>query len=391
MPKTLDVVHKEALALIDMMLETKQRPSAQICTGPPGTGKTHMYKGLIKERPDLKWIKVLQLPLYPPEDLRGVIMPRPSPEYGGRMVSEATIPTSIIPPKDEPGVLIIDDFNIAVPAQQAIIYRLIHEGVLGEHRLPEQTFIGLTGNEAGQKAVANRIPSTIINRVEYHKGVYPDADLWLRWAGTPEAGMHVFVTSFIGNLPHKLYEDPKDDASFATPRSYELMNRKLSWMAKRVGLKEAFSVERMATYVGQATAEELFVHTKYEHVFNLVRQVEQGKLKPTDPEVKKLGGDEKYILCMGVAQSPHIKTQQKYRWFIEAASWDVKDIALFGVIYTARSAPDGEAAIGPLAMEIYKTFGTEFQLAMQTKKLTAKDVSPEAVADTGKTGPAKKK
>lgn len=386
MAKTLDVVRNEALDLVDMMLETGKRPPAQITTGPPGVGKTHLYKALPKERPKLKWVKVLQLPLYPPEDLRGVIMPRASPEYGGRMVSESTIPTAVIPPTKEPGVLIIDDFNIAVPAQQAIIYRLIHEGVLGEHELPEQTFVCLTGNEKNDKAVANRIPSTVINRVQYNKGVRPDADLWLRWAGG--AGIHVLVTSFIGNLPNKLYEEPKDDESFTTPRSLDLMNRHLSWKAEKVGLKEAFTVDRMASYIGQATAEELFIHTKFEHVFNLVRKVEAGLLKPLDPEVKKLTGDEKYILAMGTAQSPNIKTAQKYKWFIDAGGWDVKDIALFGVIYTARSQADGEAAIGPLAMDIYKTFGTEFQLAMQTKKLTASDVSPDAVAPTA---PKKKK
>lgn len=386
MVTTLDVVETNALDLIDMMLEENKRPPAQICLGPPGTGKTHMYKNLPRRRPALKWVKVLQLPLYPPEDLRGFIHMHQDPAYGGRYVSESSVPKFVIPPPDAgPGVLVFDDFNISAPAQQALLYRVIHEGMLGEHELPEQTFIGLTGNEAGQKAVANRIPSTVINRTEYHDQVRPDPNLWLEWAGP--AGVHPFITTFIGNVPHKLYEEPKDSGPFTTPRSLELMNRVLTWKAKKVGLKEAYTVPRMSTFVGEATANELWLHTKYERIFEMVRKVESGTMKPNDPEIVRLGADEKYILSMGVAQSPNIKTPGKYKWFIEAAApfKESKDIALFGIIYTARSLPDGESAAAPFAMDLLKTFGGDFAVQMKgPRNFTAGAVDPKAVTGTGK-------
>lgn len=362
---SLQQVEEEALAKVEFMRDTGETPPAMVVLGPPGVGKTHIWKTVAKKS-GIARCDIRQTTTYLPEEIKGYGIPQPSKEYGGRMVTASTVPADFIPPDNvDEMILVLDDFNADTKAKQAVLYRLIHEHEINGHKLPKKTLIGMTGNGLTDKAVATTIASTIISRGQYFRDVKPSFSHWALWA--VENGIHEGVIAFYRDSPNLLFEDPCEDRAWCCPRSIELMNRDLSWRLSKGGAWDhVMTPERIGSYIGLPTATKLAEYSRYEHVFKLVRRIVAGEVEPNDKTVTGLAEDDKYVLGIGVATKAGV--MEGYDWLIKwARTKGSKEIAYFATRTLGKSRDPEGNQMRKFGDRLIEVFGDEFRIEMGIK------------------------
>ena len=88
------------------------------------------------------------------------------------------------PRTPEPFCLFLDELPACAPDVQKAFYSLLLERRLGEHALPEGTWVVAAGNRQQDRALVRSMSSALVNRVTIlHLRV--DADEWQEWARAP--------------------------------------------------------------------------------------------------------------------------------------------------------------------------------------------------------------
>lgn len=168
-------------------------------------------------------------------------------------------------------ILFLDEMNQAAQSVQAPAYQLVLDRELGEHKLPSDTRVVAAGNRMTDGAITNKVGTALKNRF-VHIEVEINNDDWLEWALT-DGDMHESVISFLRFRPALLNElgqksntkeeqlrvaNVKDNNAFATPRSWEFVNR-------IINVKPDKSIEQAlyAGAVGEAAATEFVAFLKY--------------------------------------------------------------------------------------------------------------------------------
>lgn len=203
----------KAAAVLSRMLKTN---TPVFFWGAPGTGKSESVRRVAGEYGG-DFIDV-RAATTDPVDWRGV----PS-VIDGRT---AWCPPDFLP-REGKGVLFLDELPNAPPLVQSALLELSLDRRIGDYRLPDGWKVVAAGNRQEDRAGANRVISSLLNRF-VHIDVGVDQDEWVTWAVT--AGVAPEVVSYIKTRPDQLYGfDPtKNERAYRTPRSWFFASEVLS-------------------------------------------------------------------------------------------------------------------------------------------------------------------
>jgi len=205
----------KATSLISTITSLVEERVPTFLWGAPGIGKSSIVKQIADEK-NVDFID-LRLALMDPTDLKGI------PFYDKESHTALWAPPAFLP-RAGSGILFLDELNSAPPSVQASAYQLILDRKVGEYELPEGWAIVAAGNREGDRGVTYRMPSPLANRF-VHLEMDVNVDDWRLWAY--KKGLDERVISYISYRSEHLFTfDSKSDVkSFATPRSWEYVNK----------------------------------------------------------------------------------------------------------------------------------------------------------------------
>ncbi|QOY52409.1 AAA family ATPase [Candidatus Sulfurimonas baltica] len=205
----------KATSLINTITSLVEQKVPIFLWGAPGIGKSSIVKQVADER-GISFID-LRLALMDPTDLKGI------PFYDKESHTALWAPPAFLPKEGE-GILFLDELNSAPPSVQASAYQLILDRKVGEYELPDGWAIVAAGNREGDRGVTYRMPSPLANRF-VHFEMEVNVEDWRFWAYSKEVDERII--SYISYKSEHLFTfDSKSDVkSFATPRSWEYVNK----------------------------------------------------------------------------------------------------------------------------------------------------------------------
>ena len=189
--------------------------------GPPGVGKSQVTYSIARQL-NAKLYE-LRANLFDPVDIRG----------GLKVVEQedGTYRTRYGIPEDYPDtnyqgtvVLAIEELPNASKATMNGLLQLILDKQIGSYKLPPNTVIVANGNRSVDRAAVNEMPTPVKNRFA-HYTLEANIDDWCAWA--VNAGIDPAITAFLRYRPKLLHDMDVSQAAFPTPRSWEMLNRKL--------------------------------------------------------------------------------------------------------------------------------------------------------------------
>ncbi|MEA2100940.1 MAG: MoxR family ATPase [Campylobacterota bacterium] len=225
--------------------------------GAPGIGKSSIVKQ-VADSLGIGFID-LRLALMDPTDLKGI------PFYDKESHTALWAPPAFLP-SDGEGILFLDELNSAPPSVQASAYQLILDRKVGEYELPDGWAIISAGNRESDRGVTYRMPSPLANRF-VHFDMEVDIDDWRFWAF--ERGLDERIIAYISYKNEHLFTfDAKSDKkSFATPRSWEYVDRIL---------KSAIDEELLLDSISGAVSREVAVgFLSFAKVMNRLPNIKQ--------------------------------------------------------------------------------------------------------------------
>ena len=183
---------------------------------PPGVGKSDMVFQAAREA-GLPCRSLLGTQIAP-EDVSGI----------PRIIGERSVfcpPRILLPENAEPFCLFLDELPACAPDVQKAFYSLLLERRLGEHALPDGTWVVAAGNRMQDRALVRAMSSALVNRVTI-LNVRVDHEEWFVWAVRNRVRSEII--SFLRAMPDALMRAvPPDPAPFSTPRAWALLSRAL--------------------------------------------------------------------------------------------------------------------------------------------------------------------
>jgi hypothetical protein len=200
--------------------------------GESGIGKTSIVGQVCAEVDsrvwDVRWGQLM------PADARGVPVPQhPTKEdfeAGIRIGMTVFYPPSFWPRKG-PGVIFLDEFNLATAAMMGLGQQLLLDRRFGDYFVPDDIVVWAAGNRKIDRAAVNEIPGPVNNRCA-HYDVEHDFKAWELWAYQPRAeGGGEIDSRIIGFLKYRselLHKFDPSQRAWPSPRSWEMANRRLA-------------------------------------------------------------------------------------------------------------------------------------------------------------------
>ncbi len=228
---------------------------------PPGVGKSEMvYQAAAEAGLPCRSLLGTQIA---PEDVSGI----------PRIVGERSVfcpPRVLLPENPEPFCLFLDELPACAPDVQKAFYSLLLERRLGEHALPQGTWVVAAGNRMQDRALVRAMSSALVNRVTIlHLRV--DAGEWLAWAA--KNSIREDVRAFISYMPEALMRPvPSEPVPFSTPRAWSLLSSALD-KAEAAGILS--NETRRALAFGRLSAEDAAV-------FCALAEEAIGRMRPID-------------------------------------------------------------------------------------------------------------
>ena len=185
--------------------------------GGGGIGKSSIWKQ-VAEQLELGRID-LRVNLLEPVDFRGI-------PYVQNGISRWA-PPEFFPrvERDGPrGLLVLDELPNAPKATQAACYQLILDKRCGDYELPPGWIPVAAGNRMSDRGGTFEMPAPLKNRFAHYE-VEPLIDDWVVWARLN--GIHAMIIAFLRFRPNLLYLFDPDNIAFPTPRTWEMLSRRL--------------------------------------------------------------------------------------------------------------------------------------------------------------------
>lgn len=168
LPPTETVTLSQARTIITALAHRQ----SVLLLSPPGVGKTDTVAAAA-EAAGLECRSLLGTQLAP-EDVSGV----------PRIEDERAVfcpPRVLLPNDPRPFCLFLDELPACAPDVQKSFYSLLLERRVGEHALPEGSWVVAAGNRMEDRALVRGMSSALVNRVCILQ-VRVDVPEWLRWA-----------------------------------------------------------------------------------------------------------------------------------------------------------------------------------------------------------------
>lgn len=266
-----------------------KRPFIQ---GQPGVGKSAIVaeyaKSIGAEFVDAR------LAYYAPQDVQG--FPYLNTDEDGGKTMRFSKPAFW--PKTANPVIALEEFNCATRAVQNVALQLLNDRRVGEHVLPDDTFVCLLGNRAQDRVNIEKLSSAVINRI-VNIVVKLDLNDWVKWA--QKNGIDPMVIAFLRFRPDLLttFDGAKWDgvSNFATPRTWEAASD-----IYKVSTDRHVRHALLEGSLGEGAAAEFlgFIGTK-------VPDLDAVLLNPTGAEVPTEPASI-YATCAGLAKKVKPKT-----------------------------------------------------------------------------------
>lgn len=235
--------------------------------GPPGVGKSDAVRQIAHkiERGTGKHVNVtdIRLLLFSPIDLRGIPTSDPGKTHTVWLRPQIF---EMDPSDDVVNIIFLDEISAAPQTVQAAAYQITLNKTVGEHKLPDNCIIIAAGNRITDKSVAYKMPKALANRF-LHLEVRPTYEAWREWA--VQNGINEKVIAFLAFKPDYLmkFDPSSDDLAFPTPRSWEMVSKRMNEMSDDV--EEMFLI--IAGLVGTGAAVEFRTWAK---VFDKLPDIE---------------------------------------------------------------------------------------------------------------------
>lgn len=253
------------LASIYIPLIRGQMPYSSIPSpflwGPPGVGKSDGINELaeVLEKETGKKVKVtdIRLLLFSPIDLRGVPIADESRHFTDWLKPRIL---DLDSSEDVVNILFLDELSAAPQSVQAAAYQLTLNRSIGEHKLPDNTFVMAAGNRTTDRAVAYKMPSALANRMMHYE-ICVDFKTWSQWA-IEKGNIHPYVLGYLSYDMSKLYVTDKsiDEVAFPTPRSWMFVSSILNTLGEIEDIGKCHSI--ISSCVGMGTAVEFIAWSK---------------------------------------------------------------------------------------------------------------------------------
>lgn len=146
-------------------------------------------------------------------------------------------------------LLLLDEFNSALPSVQAAAYKLILNKQVGQFDLHKNCWIMACGNLDTDNAITNPMPTPLISRFANFYVELSHKD-WIEWA--IENGIDNRIISFLSFKPSLLYTfNPNATEPYASPRTWEMVSKVL---------KTSDDLVLLSSLIGDGTANEFLTY-----------------------------------------------------------------------------------------------------------------------------------
>lgn len=230
----------------------EKHPSVFI-QGQPGIGKSQAVREIARNLESITHIAThvidVRLLLFSPMDLRGI----PVADMTQRVaIWLKPILFQLEDSKEVVYLLFLDELTAAPLSIQTAAYQIALDRKLGEHHLPNNTFVIAAGNRSSDASVVYEMPSALKNRF-MHFELEISLDAWMTWA--TQEGIHEDLIRYLKAHPERFVSEKMKDGDniLVTPRSWELLSN-LLWAMD--GVKEK-NIGLIASLVGNEIAHEM--------------------------------------------------------------------------------------------------------------------------------------
>ena len=192
--------------------------------GQPGIGKSQAIEQIAKniesQTGKRTHITDIRLLLFNPIDLRGIPVPNIKDKVAVWLKPEIF---NLNEDENVINILFLDELTAAPSSLQAAAYQIALNRRLGEHTIPNNTFIVAAGNRLEDNAISYEMPTALRNRF-IHFELKADLNSWLNWA--KEKGINEEIITFLKNNPDKFVTEDFDTSTniIITPRSWEILS-----------------------------------------------------------------------------------------------------------------------------------------------------------------------
>lgn len=260
--------------------------------GAPGVGKSSIVKQIANKK-NIDFID-LRLSLMDPTDLKGI------PFYDESKHQALWAPPAFLPRSGE-GILFLDELNSAPPAVQASAYQLILDRKVGEYELPSGWAIVAAGNRESDRGVVYRMPSPLANRF-VHFELEVSVEDWRDWAYSAKIDSSIISYIAYKNEDLFTFDATKNEKSFATPRSWEFVDKIL-----KTSMSEKLLLKSLEGAIGKEVAVNFLAFSKVATKIPDIEGILNGRVEDYSDEVDVL-----YALSSGIVskylQSPSQKS-----------------------------------------------------------------------------------
>lgn len=166
---------------------------------------------------------------------------------------------------------LLDDIHLSGAQHGALLYELLTERKLRDHKIPNNCAIALAGNHASNKAGAKTMLSAIMNRVALYP-VYTDVAEWKTEYALPNE-QHVGIVSFVSHSQYQqfFHEDEQIETPWGSPRSWSRLGTKLqameSWMPD--GIADDVLLYEACAHVSREASSEFVQYYKVFNAYNI--------------------------------------------------------------------------------------------------------------------------